>query len=95
MGSLLADRFQQLGEEAVNLLFHLDELSCPTPAVPPQRFGDQRQPHPFVRLATRHGSLRQQDEMAATARRIVEETHQVDAVPSCAITNGVRGSQLP
>ena len=78
----------------MDLSLHLYEPFRTSAAMLPQCFGDQRQPHPLVRLATGHGTLSQQDEMAAKMVWIVQQSHQVHAVPGRPVADGLGCGQI-
>jgi hypothetical protein len=78
----------------VYLAFHLNEPAGLAAPVAAQRFGDQRQPDPFVRLPAAHGAVSQKNKMASFAWRIVQELHQIDAVPRYPVSDGSRVRQF-
>lgn len=75
MGPLFADRPQQLSEKPVNLVLDLNEPSRLSTPVPAQGLRDNSQPNLLVGLTATHGALRQKDQVAPLARRVIEQLH--------------------
>jgi hypothetical protein len=90
MGPLFTHRPQELRQEPVDLALDLDETVRLAPSVTPESLRDQRKADPFVGLAAAHGTLRQEDHLAAFARGVVEEPHEFDAVAGHTVANAVR-----
>jgi hypothetical protein len=85
-GPLLAFGVEQLSEETVDLLLNLAQAL--STSMPSKRLPDQGKADPNVCLASGHGTLGQEHEVATLSRLIVEELKKLNAMACDAIPKG-------
>ena len=70
----------------MDLILYLNETHSASSTMTAKRFRDERQTNPLVGLIATHRALREQYQMTAVARCIIEQPHQLDAMSGKSVT---------